>query len=100
MTRCVGDRDGRLRRECFHGAGTLGQQLEQLESLGRRDGLADAGNLLIDAVLETAGASGHGTEYSIIYLNMQLMAGRVGVAIAEPASDTGRSRGSAIVTVP
>jgi len=40
----------------------------------RRDGFAEAGNLLMETVLVPASASGHGREYSTIHLTMQFMA--------------------------
>jgi hypothetical protein len=44
---------GKTSQGC-HRAGALAQQPEQLESPGRRQRLADAGKLRIDAVLEAA----------------------------------------------
>jgi hypothetical protein len=52
VLRGVGHRDGGLLGERLDGARALAQQVEQLDALGRRGGLPDAGELLVDASLK------------------------------------------------
>ena len=57
------------------GAGALAQQVEQFESLRGRDGLADAGELLVDAVLELPLRPGHAPSILVFTRIIQWMAG-------------------------
>lgn len=51
------DRGDQLAGQRFDGALPLGEQLEDLETPRARDGLADAGELAVKAILEGAPAS-------------------------------------------
>ena len=61
----------RLLGERLDGARALAEQVEQLEPLGRRDGLAEPGELLVDAVLEPPMGRRHAGKYSTECLNSQ-----------------------------
>ena len=56
VLRRVGDGDAGLLGERLDGARALAEQVEQLEPLRGRDRLADAGELLVDLVLELSPA--------------------------------------------
>jgi hypothetical protein len=56
----VGNREGGLRGKRLDRARPLAEEIHQLEPLGRGQGLAEAGELLVDTVLESAmGVSRH-----------------------------------------
>ena len=71
VLRSVGDRDGRLLGERLDGARSLAEQVEQLEPLGRRDGLPEPRELLVDGVLEPPMGRRHTFNYSTACLNSQ-----------------------------
>lgn len=56
---CVCDRLAGLMRERVHGAGSLAQEVQQLETRATAERLSDAGQLLVDGVLVLPGVAGH-----------------------------------------
>lgn len=59
MLRRIADRDRGEIGQYLYGSWALGKQVEQLKSLRSGGRLADAGDLLVDLVLEPALGSGH-----------------------------------------